>query len=42
MGSKLYAGELPYSATQDKLTDLFSAHGTMESANIISDKFTGQ
>ena len=42
MGSKLYVGGLPYSATQDELTDLFSANGTMASANIISDKFTGQ
>ena len=42
MGSKLYVGGLPYSATQEELTDLFSAHGTVASANIISDKFTGQ
>ncbi|MDH5562030.1 MAG: RNA-binding protein [Nitrospirota bacterium] len=42
MGSKLYVGGLPYSATQAELTDLFSAHGTVESANVISDKFTGQ
>ena len=42
MGSKLYVGGLPYSATQDELTDLFAAHGTVQSANIISDKFTGQ
>jgi RNA recognition motif-containing protein len=42
MGSKLYVGGLPYSATQTELTDLFSAHGTVESANVISDKFTGQ
>ena len=42
MGSKLYVGGLPYSATQDELTDVFSAHGTVQSANIISDKFTGQ
>jgi len=42
MGSKLYVGGLPYSATQDELTDLFAAHGTVVSANIISDKFTGQ
>ena len=42
MGSKLYVGGLPYSATQAELTDLFSAHGTVQSANIISDKFTGQ
>ena len=42
MGSKLYVGGLPYSATQDELTELFSAHGTVQSANVISDKFTGQ
>ena len=42
MGSKLYVGGLPYSATQDELTDLFAAHGTVASVNIISDKFTGQ
>ena len=36
-------GGLPYSATQDELTlNVFSAHGTVQSANIISDKFTGQ
>ncbi len=42
MGSKLYVGGLPYSATQVELTDLFSSHGTVQSANVISDKFTGQ
>ncbi|MEC4678906.1 MAG: RNA-binding protein [Nitrospirota bacterium] len=42
MSSKLYVGGLPYSATQDELTDLFAAHGSVQSANIISDKFTGQ
>ena len=42
MSSKLYVGGLPYSATASELTDLFSAHGTVESANVVSDKFTGQ
>ena len=42
MGSKLYVGGLPYSATQEELTDLFSSHGSVQSANVISDKFTGQ
>lgn len=42
MGSKLYVGGLPYSATQDELTKLFAAHGTVQSVNVISDKFTGQ
>jgi len=33
---------LPYSVTEGRLQELFSAHGTVESANVISDKFTGQ
>ena len=42
MASKLYVGGLPYSVTGGRLQELFSAHGTVESANVISDKFTGQ
>ena len=42
MGSKLYVGGLPYSVTEGRLQEIFSAHGTVESANVISDKFTGQ
>ncbi len=42
MGSKLYVGGLPYSATEQQLNDLFGAHGTVASARIIADKFTGQ
>ena len=41
MGSKLYVGGLPYSATESQLNDLFAQHGTVESARIITDKFTG-
>jgi RNA recognition motif-containing protein len=42
MGSKLYVGGLPYSITEGRLQELFSGHGTVESAKIISDKMTGQ
>ena len=42
MGSKIYVGGLPYSVTESELTELFSAHGTVESVNVITDKFTGQ
>ena len=42
MGSKLYVGGLPYAATESQLTTLFAAHGTVESARVITDKFTGQ
>ncbi len=39
---KLYVGSLPYSITEDELRELFSPFGTVESARIITDKFTGQ
>ncbi|HZD42013.1 MAG TPA: RNA-binding protein [Terriglobales bacterium] len=42
MGSKLYVGGLPFSVTDGRLEEIFSAHGTVESARVIADKFTGQ
>jgi len=42
MNNKLYVGGLPYSVTDGQLQEVFSAHGTVESARVISDKFTGQ
>jgi RNA recognition motif-containing protein len=42
MGSKIYVGGLPYSATEQELSELFAAHGTVQSARIITDKFTGK
>ena len=42
MGNKLYVGGLPYSVTEGRLQEIFQAHGTVESARVISDKFTGQ
>lgn len=42
MGSKIYVGGLPYSATEQQLSDLFGQHGGVASARIITDKFTGQ
>ncbi|HEX2930461.1 MAG TPA: RNA-binding protein [Candidatus Binatia bacterium] len=42
MGTKLYVGGLPYSVTDNRLSEVFSAHGTVESARVIADKFTGQ
>jgi len=42
MGSKIYVGGLPYSATDSQLNDLFAPHGTVESAHVITDRATGQ
>ncbi len=42
MGSKLFVGGLPYAATEQELTELFSQHGSVSSAQIVTDRFTGQ
>ena len=42
MGSKLYVGNLSYGTTGSDLETLFSAHGTVKSAELISDRATGQ
>lgn len=42
MGNKLYVGGLPYSVTSDRLQEIFGEHGTVQSANVIADKFSGQ
>lgn len=41
-GKKLYVGGLPYSTTDMQLNEIFSAHGTVASAQVIIDKFTGR
>jgi RNA recognition motif-containing protein len=42
MSNKLYVGGLPFSVTEGQLQEIFAAHGTVESARVIADKFTGQ
>ncbi len=42
MGNKLYVGGLPYSVTETQLQELFSQHGEVRSAKVITDKFTGR
>ena len=42
MGTKLYVGGLPYSTTEQQLSELFSQQGSVTSAKVITDKFPGQ
>ena len=42
MGAKIYVGGLPYSATDAELNQLFAPHGNVQSARVITDKYTGQ
>lgn len=41
-GRKLYVGGLPYSVSDRQLEELFSAHGTVESARVIIDRMSGR
>ena len=40
MGKRVFVGNLPFSATEDQLRELFSAHGAVTTAEIVKDKFT--
>jgi RNA recognition motif-containing protein len=40
--SKIYVGNLPFSATEDSVRTLFAQHGTVESVALINDRDTGQ
>ena len=42
MGKKLYVGNLSYDVDSSALEQLFAAHGTVESAQIITDRDTGR
>jgi RNA recognition motif-containing protein len=42
MGSKLYVGNLSYNTTSSELEQLFSQHGTVQSAEVIQDRDTGR
>ncbi len=42
MNNKIYVGGLPYSITEGQLQEIFAAHGSVESARVITDKFTGR
>ncbi|MGE3610400.1 MAG: RNA recognition motif domain-containing protein [Bacteriovoracaceae bacterium] len=42
MGSKIYVGNLPFSATSESLNELFSKFGTVDSAKIVMDRDTGR
>jgi RNA recognition motif-containing protein len=42
MPSKLYVGNLAYSVSNDDLHELFSQVGQVQSATVITDKFSGQ
>ena len=39
---RIYVGNLPFSATEDQLRELFAQHGNVLSASLVTDRYTGQ
>ena len=42
MSTKLFVGSLPWSVNDEELKETFETHGTVISAKVISDKYTGK
>lgn len=42
MGRKLYVGNLPYSATEEELREMFSKAGAVDTVNVVRDNATGR
>jgi RNA recognition motif-containing protein len=42
MGNKLYVGNLSYNVTDSDLQTMFTPHGTVQSAQVIIDKYSNQ
>ena len=40
--TKLYVGNLPFTATEDTVRALFASHGTVEKISLITDRDTGR
>jgi RNA recognition motif-containing protein len=41
MAKRLFVGSLSYDVTEGQLEELFASVGSVESANLITDKFSG-
>jgi len=42
MPTNIYVGNLPFGVSVEDVRDLFEAHGTVESVNLITDRETGR
>jgi RNA recognition motif-containing protein len=42
MAKNVYVGNLSFDTSQDKLRELFEAHGQVATVNVITDRYTGR
>lgn len=42
MAKKIYVGNLNFNTTEDGLRDLFAQHGSVLTADVVMDRYTGR
>ncbi|HDQ99413.1 MAG TPA: RNA-binding protein [candidate division WOR-3 bacterium] len=42
MGQRIFVGNLPFSATESQLTEMFGKHGEVSSCEIVKDRMTNR
>jgi RNA recognition motif-containing protein len=42
MGKKIYVGNLPFTATNESLSEMFASFGQVDSSKIVTDRDTGR
>jgi RNA recognition motif-containing protein len=42
MSKRIYVGNLPFSATEDEVRDLFTEYGSVLSVHLVNDRDTGR
>lgn len=42
MSKRIYVGGLPFKTTEEEMNALFTTHGQVNSAKLITDKYSGQ
>lgn len=42
MAKKVYVGNMSFDTSEDKLQELFQAHGEVTSVSVVTDRYTGR
>lgn len=42
MSKRIYVGNLPFTATEDELRELFNSYGTVREVHLVTDRETGR
>jgi RNA recognition motif-containing protein len=42
MSKRIFVGNLPFSATEDEIRDLFAEHGAVTSVHLVTDRESGR